>query len=146
MDNNNKSNGTSKRFAAWMQRRFEGLSRKGKITAGLLTLMLAGCYCGLLVLGGISGKTKNVLSIDPIKVPVSIGRAIEAPASAISAEELGRIQRFRGYMDSLARSPSGRLYHDSLVRIRPGLMDSIAVVEDIYQRQSNKGRLPGRNK
>lgn len=132
---NKESNKTSKRFAAWMQRQFEGLSRKGKIAAGLLTFMLAGSYCGLLILGGISGRTKNIFSIDPIRIPVSIGKANEATASAISTEEFERIHRFREYMDSLARSPSSRARYDSLVRARPGLMDSIVAVEDLYSRR-----------
>jgi len=135
---NNKNKGTKRRFAGWMQRRFEQLPRNGKVTVMLLGLLLAGSYCGLLILGGISGKAKSVVSISPIRVLEHIGSTAKIATPVISSDEYEKIHRFRRYMDSLARSPSGRVYFDSIIQARPGLLDSITIVEQLYYSQKNR--------
>ena len=41
-------------------------------------------------------------------------------------------------MDSLTRSENGTIIYDSIVKARPGLMDSVLFIENIYQSQLKK--------
>jgi len=41
-------------------------------------------------------------------------------------------------MDSLARSPSGKILYDSIISQRPGLMDSVRFIENYYQQLKQK--------
>ena len=43
-----------------------------------------------------------------------------------------KITSFRKYMDSLGRSPTGKKMHDSIVLNRPGLLDSLTIIENYY--------------
>jgi hypothetical protein len=45
------------------------------------------------------------------------------------------IQRFERYMDSLQQTMPGRELHDSILITRPGLMDSIKMVKEIFNSQ-----------
>lgn len=58
--------------------------------------------------------------------------------SIVAKEEYEKIQRFRQYMDSLERSPSGKKLYNSILINRPGLLDSIILIENIYQSQIKK--------
>ena len=54
----------------------------------------------------------------------------------ISKEEYEDIQAFKLYMDSLQSSSKGKVLYDSIMQARPQLMDSIHLVENMYQLQS----------
>jgi hypothetical protein len=41
-------------------------------------------------------------------------------------------------MDSLARSPSGKNLYDSITSQRPGLMDSVRFIEQLYRGEIKK--------
>ena len=59
-------------------------------------------------------------------------------AAEVSEAEYSRIKKFRMYMDSLARSPSGKILYKSITRHRPGLMDSVRFIENYYQQLKQK--------
>lgn len=48
------------------------------------------------------------------------------------AAEIGEIERFSRYMDSLSQTAGGKRIYDSICKARPGLLDSVAAVERIY--------------
>lgn len=50
----------------------------------------------------------------------------------LSAQQWTNLQRYRQYMDSLKQTSSGMSRYDSLQRLYPGLLDSIALVETLY--------------
>jgi hypothetical protein len=50
---------------------------------------------------------------------------------AFNTPEFDRIRAFKAYMDSLARSPTGRKLYDSINAARPHLVDSIAIVSQV---------------
>ncbi len=71
--------------------------------------------------------TKPSFAIQPLSIiksanPMPVG----VPAY------IGRIERFKDYLDSLSYSPSGRRIRDSILERRPGLLDSIQRIEIIY--------------
>ena len=128
-------------WAQWMSRKTKHLSRRTLLLLLLAFIVLAGGYNIYLIRQSFSGNQANVISITPIKKPgyiLQTGEAISQPDMVVSKTYNQRIVRFRGYMDSLIRSPAGKAVHDSILISRPGLLDSIRVIEEIYQSQTKK--------
>jgi len=128
-------------WAQWMGRRTQHLSRKTLIILLLTSTTLAGAYSIYLIGQSFSGNQTNVISVTPIKKPVHIlqtGEATALPDMKVSKTDYQGIIRFRGYMDSLTRSPAGKAAYDSIILCRPGLLDSIRLIEKIYHSQIKK--------
>lgn len=71
----------------------------------------------------------------PIAVPAHTllrPETLPEKSQPLSAQQWANLQRYRQYMDSLKDTPSGMLRYDSLQRLYPGLLDSIAMVETLY--------------
>jgi hypothetical protein len=129
------------RWARWMDRRTEHLSRRTLLLLLLAFIALAGGYSIHLIGQSFSGNQASVFSVTPIiKLGhvLQTGDAASQPEMIISKTDYQRIIRFRGYMDSLTRSPAGKAVYDSIVLSRPGLPDSIRLIEKIYQSQIKK--------
>lgn len=128
------------RWAVFMQRQMERLSGKGKLIALSLFCLISGSLSIYLIASSMMGKSSTgTISVSRIKAPLYTGKAGDEntrSATVITKQEYQRIERFRHYMDSLARSPSGKLLHDSILKQRPGLMDSVAFIENVYQSQT----------
>lgn len=87
----------------------------------------------------IANNKNNLLSIHPITMPAYINQSGDEKLNSdkiISEEEYEHIQLFKLYMDSLHSSSKGKALYDSVMQARPQLMDSIHLVENIYQSQS----------
>ncbi|ULT42924.1 hypothetical protein KRR40_05095 [Niabella defluvii] len=86
------------------------------------------------------GQKDNSITITPIKKPKHATETGETKTDAaeVSEAEYSRIKNFRVYMDSLARSPSGKALYDSINNHRPGLMDSVRFIENYYQQLKQK--------
>jgi len=54
----------------------------------------------------------------------------------LTAEVYQRLQLFRKYMDSLHKN--SKWIYDSILLARPGMMDSVAILEKMYLSQQNK--------
>lgn len=128
-------------WAAFMQRKSERFSTKAKKFLFIMFLLLsAGCSLYLIVEGLISHKHTS-FSIALIKVPQYLDKAGDENTKAsgiVSQAEYERIHRFQLYMDSLAKSPSGKRLFDSILNKRPGLMNSIMMIQRIYKKNSGK--------
>lgn len=129
------------KWAAYMQRKTEGLSPKAKKYCLLLFCLLSvGCSLYLIIESFIGTSKKNI-GVAPIDVPVHAAQNGEKYTRSfllITKKEFERIARFHHYVDSLGRSAAGIKIRDSLLSLRPGLMDSIRVVEKLYQLQTSK--------
>jgi hypothetical protein len=118
-------------WAGWMQRQSEKLGTRGKKIALIACCLFTMSYSTIVIIKGIQGKTKvNVTSKQVIKPPIAIP---DEPETGLSKPELNSLKKFRQYLDSLKTDTEGRKVYDSLVKARPGLIDSLAFVEDIYQ-------------
>lgn len=127
-----------RRWADWMQDKTERLSGKGKVIVLLLFSLAVGGYSIYLIAASIFGEQNHALSVTSIKKPQYLSRSGEerlTAASGINKEDYLKVHRFKEYMDSLARSPTGRLIYDSILISRPGLMDSVRFIEKSYQSQ-----------
>jgi hypothetical protein len=128
-------------WALWMSQRTKHLSRTTLRLLLLAFIALAGGYSIYLIGQSFSGKQANAISITPIKKPghvLQAGDAASQPDMIVSKKDYQGIIRFRGYMDSLTRSPAGKAAYDSIILSRPGLLDSIRILEKIYQSQTKK--------
>lgn len=59
-----------------------------------------------------------------------------APEAYVDEETWLQIKQFRNYMDSLKQK--ARNEYDSILQARPGLMDSVQMLEQIYLSQKQK--------
>lgn len=107
-----------------------------QVTIGLVI------FC--LLFGGSSAFTiwhslqpaSNGISIEPLKTPaytIIPGNDNINDGAILSRIELDRIKSFRLYLDSLQQTKEGRALYDSIAATRPGLLDSLALIE--YQLQ-----------
>jgi hypothetical protein len=125
-------------WAGWMQRQSERLSRGGKITIWFMFSLLAGGYSSWLIIGGVSGKLTNPFTVTPIRAPAYATSTVQTGNAMISSQEFERIHRFRLYMDSLYVSTEGKARYEMIVGQRPGLIDSVRTIEELYQAQIGK--------
>ncbi len=129
------------RWASFMQQQTERLSGNGKLVMLVLFCLFTGSLSIYLCASNLIGKPSAAIPLTPIKTSLSQGKSGDENTKSsvsITRHEYLRIKRFRDYMDSLARSPSGKLVYQDIIAHRPGLMDSVALVEKIYLSQSKK--------
>jgi len=130
-----------KAWAQWMSNRTKSISKRAVTIALVIFVSLTSSYCIYLGVHAITGKSKgNAFTVTPIQRTrhLTESGAIASPLSPVSKQDYRRIQKFRLYMDSLARSPTGRKLYDSIVATRPGLMDSVRYIEKEYQNFKNQ--------
>lgn len=131
---------TQSGWANWMMKRTENFSnRTWLILLALFVLSVSG-YNIYLVVHTINAKGSAAYSITPIKKPKHLTETgeINKQTMGVPEAEYNRIKSFRMYMDSLARSPSGKNFYDSITLHRPGLMDSVRFIENYYQQLNKK--------
>lgn len=128
------------KWAEWMQVKTECLSVKGKIMGLLLFCFVACAYSIYLAATSSSGKQVLPVTLNSIKQPNYIQQSGEntRAAAIVNQEEYKKIKRFRQYMDSLAPSPSGKILHDNILIQHPGILDSIMLLENMYQLETKK--------
>ncbi|MBW8334462.1 MAG: hypothetical protein K0M40_20775 [Prolixibacteraceae bacterium] len=128
-------------WALWMGKRTQHLSRRTLLLLLVAFIGFAGGYSIYLIGQSFSGIQTNAFSVTPIKKPGFVRQTGETASPTdmnIDKPDYQRIVRFRGYMDSLTRSPAGKAVYDSILPSRPGLLDSARFIEEIYQSQTKK--------
>lgn len=127
------------KFASFMSGRINNLSNRSKqVCLAIFCLTFGGfsiyAFFGVFRDPGNSGKT---IKPDQVAVPKYYDQAdTKFKEPSVSERDIARINRFKRYMDSLSRSEKGRPEYDSILKARPGLMDSIKVIEEIYYSQT----------
>ncbi|MEO7983262.1 MAG: hypothetical protein ABI688_04190 [Bacteroidota bacterium] len=127
------------RWATYMQKQTERLSGNGKIIVLSLFCLVAGSLSIYLMAVSLMRYPAVSIKISHIKAPLYSARSFDHDTKSsiiITREEYQRIEYFRHYMDSLATSSYGKLIYDSILKQRPGLLDSVAFIENIYQLQT----------
>lgn len=124
------------KWAQWMTRQTAKLSATNQlIVLGVFIVCTSG-YSIYLICTGFSDAGSSRITVIPIVKPVKIFttnvETIDKNAP-ISKSEFDKIVRFRAYLDSLSSIPTGKRMLDSIVYQRPGLLGSLAVIENYYQ-------------
>lgn len=121
-------------FASFMNRKVNHLTVQRKRTFFIIFFFLT---CGLstyyIIQGFFHSDTREVISnADHIKFPIKIEDDIDY---TISEKDYKSIISFRKYMDSLQQNENGKHQYDSILQARPGLMDSVQALEQLYLSQ-----------
>lgn len=129
------------KFAHWLERKTVTWSRKSWILILIFFTILTSGSSIYVVVKSLSQSEANAIHIIPITKSIK-GRKTDSKTEqlkrSISSSEFEKIIRFRRYMDSLVRSPTGQKIKDSIIQCRPGLLDSLTIVEKYYQSQLKK--------
>lgn len=119
-------------WAEWMDRNSARLGAGKTKILFIVVTALFGTLCLLLIFsGGQLFYTKPNLHPDIIQT-------IRAPSAAITTASpsdtlaMKQIRALRSYMDTLSVTEGGRKTRDSILEARPGLMDSIRILEAMY--------------
>jgi len=126
-------------WAGWMQRRTARIPAKQRPYLLLLFLLVTGSCSVFLAVGNRPGMAAPQGLISPIRQPRLSGRQdTAAEQGPLLDDGYRRIRQFRRHMDSLAGTREGKRVYDSLLRTRPGLLDSVRLIELIYQLNTRK--------
>ena len=127
--------------AHWLERKTAHLSRKSWIVILIcFTVFTSGCSIYVIV-DSFLQTTTSTITVIPITKPTNAmqtGKERDKIKMSISKGEFEKTVRFRRYMDSLDCSPTGKKLQDSIVQYRPGLLDSLAIIEKYYHLQFKK--------
>lgn len=120
-------------WAKGMSRLFAKLSPAWAKTVFICSFLLMAGYSVVLVASAFSKPDKMFEKPALHFKAMPSQKPLDRPP-ALPDNMIGRIQRFRRYLDSLASSANGRQVRDSLFKKRPGLLDSLQQIENIYCR------------
>jgi hypothetical protein len=121
--------------ANWLERKTAHFSRLHWIAALFIFIMFTSGLSIYLMAASFSENTAKNITVIPITKSRASAPLNENPIeihTIISKAELEKIAVFRRYMDSLGRSAAGIKIHDSIVLMRPGLLDSLVKLENYY--------------
>jgi hypothetical protein len=127
--------------AVFMQRKTEQLSARSKKIIIVFFCMVTGGISLYTIGVSLSPSQKRSFEITKMKASKNLTRTGDENINTvmnITKHELDNIQTFEAYMDSLNTSDAGRKIADSILLNRPGLIDSIFKLKQIYLQQSSK--------
>lgn len=131
------------RWADKLQEKSERLSVTGKkLMLGLFLAVFSGWSVYIAWHSLSSSPGHGTVPVQPITIShPGEGMVTQRPFAGrqgVSDKEYGAIQAFHHYLDSLGQSTQGRIWRDSLLKGRPGLLDSMRAIEQVYLSQSKK--------
>lgn len=130
----NKVLAFQRRWADYMREKSERLPLKSRKAVLLISIIACSLYCSISIYDAVTGGHLK-MDLGRIKeVPLIKDDRAEREPKITDREFMG-IQRFKVWLDSLSTTQAGRAYADRLLIQRPGLLDSIKAVEEIYRRQ-----------
>lgn len=128
-------------FAEKMNRVFMNTDFKRLKIILIIFCICAGGYSIYLIANSVispDGK-QNSFEVQQMDVPRHFDKTGEEnliPESYVDEEIYQQVKEFRNYMDSLKQKR--RNEYDSILQARPGLMDSVQMLEQIYLSQKQK--------
>ncbi|MFC0773325.1 hypothetical protein [Terrimonas alba] len=133
---------TQTKFTVFMNKIVRGIP-----TCRLKVLLLLFCLFGggssiYLIANAVFHKdNKPAIHIEPVQVPTYYDQTGAESSNVLpymDKQDYEQATAFRRYMDSLHNDKNGKYIYDSIMFSRPGLMDSVKLLEEIYQSQFNK--------
>lgn len=130
-----------KQFANTMNKAFEQMNHKRLKVWLIIFCVTCGGFSVYLLTNAIIGPATNQQSIkiDPVNVPKhydNTAEEIRITDNVVDEETFSKIQAFKKYMDSLRQA--GSKEYDSILAVRPFLMDTVLMLEQIYYSQKQK--------
>ncbi|OYX86512.1 MAG: hypothetical protein B7Y83_01070 [Flavobacteriales bacterium 32-34-25] len=124
------------KWAEWMTTQTARLSIRNQLVVFGFFIACTCSYSVYLISMSFSDAHSKRITITSIVKPVKAIESYNATIkknSSAGQNELNKIIQFWAYIDSLARSPAGKRVLDSIRNKRPGLLDSLARIENYYQ-------------
>ncbi|RKE47181.1 hypothetical protein [Sphingobacterium detergens] len=122
-------------WAGWMNRQSDRCNPKLRGAILIIFLMAMAAIGITMIMGGFKSSYKIIAGTGAISMP-TVKQAEQKHVKANKADEtLQRIEKFRLYLDSLSKTEEGKIKLESINLLRPGLRDSIKMVERIYKQQ-----------
>jgi len=126
----------------WLQRKWaEAMSRQSeKLRPGTRKVILVICsismmlYSGYLMASGFGGHTRLIAGPAAIRIPKGIILPLDTVHQGAIPGFMQPVLKFHRYLDSLEHTAEGRRTRDSLFSKRPGLLDSITHLEQLWRR------------
>lgn len=119
-------------WAIWMADLVGKLTLKQQKIAAVIICLLAGGYCISLIVHGLTSTAGNTFKpLKPISRPMSPNR--ETLETDPYEKDKEKVVQLRHYIDSLRQDSNGRSQYDSIQKFRPGLLDTLQILEHYYQ-------------
>lgn len=95
--------------------------------------LLLGAHSGIALYHAFNPKPvkRTIIPVTRIKPPAIQDNTTSTPN--LNDPAYLRVKQIHAYLDSLKGSSDGRAKYDSLIQQRPGLMDTIIMIENFYQ-------------
>ena len=122
-------------FALFMGKQTAGLSTiSKKIMFIVVCLLFTTISTSLIVHAIISKPSLNKINITHIRFIPPV-KDENHSIIVITQAAYNKLQLFKRYMDSLRMDKTGKKSYDSILISRPGIMDSVTLLEKIYVKQ-----------
>lgn len=125
--------GLQRKWAESMHKLTRNWTGTQKKTALICFCTLLGAHSGIALYQAFnpSPKKQTVIPVTRMHRPLLQESKIRAPSSGDPAYR--RVKQIHAWLDSLQTTAEGRKRYDSLMKKRPGLMDTIIMIENFYQ-------------
>jgi hypothetical protein len=128
-------------FAEKMNRIFMKTDFKRLKLILILFCVSAGGYSIYLIVNGVFSPERNqkAFEVQQMDIPKHFNKTGDEtvmPDARVDEQTYLQIQDFKKYMDSLKLNRTNE--YDSILQARPGLMDSVQVLEQVYLSQKQK--------
>lgn len=127
-----------RRWATLLNQQAEKYSKRSKKTLLVIFCILFGGGSIYIMVRAIENPSEK-LKIERMSFPrYATGADASSnfqPTVVLTEKQYRNIQRFKKYMDSLQTTTAGKIKYDSIIQARPGLIDSIVFIEQIYRQQ-----------
>lgn len=133
----NRINQVQHSWASWMSKKAQRMDVRSKwaFFLGYSILMLG--ISTYVSVAALEEKSKVIDSTVPPRPRAIKANPVLPMSSGKPDQTYLRIQRFKKMLDSMSRTKEGGQMRDSILKSRPGLLDSIMKIEKMYQ-QLNK--------
>lgn len=126
--------GLQMRLALRLQKYSQRISTKRKKFGLLCMMLMSAGYAGLLIIKGIRGETNALPGIQQLSGPVETG-SNHSTHSHITGKDIQNIEKFQYLLDSLGKDAAGKRIVDSMLRSRPGLLDSARTLQQFFHHE-----------
>ncbi len=126
-----KVNNKLKGAAAFLQKKTTNYSAGKKKWILFLFCFVFISESVFIIYNSFHGNHSQSYAVTPIRVMPLIKEYDKV--QTVQSKELLRVHQFKRYLDSLSFSERGKTIRDSLLMRRPGLMDTLIYLDNIYQ-------------
>lgn len=123
-------------LSAWLQHKTHAYSKGRKMTILFFFCIAFSIESFYAIWNSFQKSTGHAYAVTPIRGMPLLKE--NGPSPTVGVPELGRVHRFKIYLDSLSLSASGRKRRDSLLTIRPHLLDTLRYLETLYNESYKK--------